>query len=63
MWTDSLRSIRIDQAARLLLESELNITEVALEVGFGNLSYFSRIFAEETGFSPNKYREHKTLEQ
>lgn len=58
-----IRSLRLKKSTELLLNSTLNISEIALEVGFKNLSYFSRIFSEEFGVSPNKYREIKGLEQ
>lgn len=58
-----IRSIRIGKAIELLLKSDLNVNEIAFEVGFTNRSYFSRIFTEQTGLSPNKYREHKALER
>jgi signal transduction histidine kinase/DNA-binding LacI/PurR family transcriptional regulator/DNA-binding response OmpR family regulator len=47
---------RIRQAKELLEGSELNITEVALEVGFCDSSYFGRVFRREVGVSPIAYR-------
>ena len=37
-------------------ESELNVSLIAFEVGIESLSYFSKIFKAETGFSPIEYR-------
>ena len=51
-----IRYVRMEKASRLLRESELNISQIAFAVGIGNLSYFSRMFTEEMGLSPNKYR-------
>ncbi|MCY1719943.1 ATP-binding protein [Prolixibacteraceae bacterium Z1-6] len=52
-----IRLTRIERACQLLQESELNISQIAFEVGIESLPYFSRIFTEHTGLSPNKYRE------
>ena len=53
-----IRSVRLKQAKFLLENSELNISEVAYEVGYKEPSYFSRLFKETYGFSPMKYRSH-----
>jgi len=56
-----IRSIRLKKAAQLLAEGKLNITEVAYEIGFDNLPYFSKCFNEEFGESPSKYAStHRT---
>ena len=47
---------RVRQACTLLKGGELNITEVALEVGFSDLAYFSKVFQREMGVSPSSYR-------
>jgi len=47
---------RVHQARSLLGETNITITEVALSVGFSDLSHFSRVFRKETGFSPLAYR-------
>ena len=54
-----IRSVRIERSCQLLESSELNISEIALEVGIDSLSYFSRIFRQEKGFSPQQYRERE----
>lgn len=58
-----IRSVRVKKATELLQNPDLNIGEVAMEIGINNLSYFSRIFSKETGLSPNKYREKWTSER
>lgn len=47
-----LRSIRLHKAKELLQAGELNISEVAYEVGFNDPLYFSRVFSREFGFPP-----------
>ena len=49
------RSIRLKRAASLLKQQFGNVSEVALEVGFSNPSYFSRIFRKSYEVSPSEY--------
>ncbi|GJM33756.1 MAG: hypothetical protein DHS20C18_27570 [Saprospiraceae bacterium] len=51
-----VRSLRLQKAMELLESTDLNISEIAFEVGFKDLSYFSRSFSEEFGFSPSETR-------
>lgn len=44
------------EAQVLLNQTNLNINEIAHELGFEDVSYFSRFFKKHTGFSPIKYR-------
>lgn len=48
---------RLDHSSKLLLNSQLNVTEVALESGFEDVSHFSRVFKERFGVSPLAYRQ------
>ncbi|MCB0567133.1 MAG: helix-turn-helix domain-containing protein, partial [Phaeodactylibacter sp.] len=48
-----IRSLRLHRSRELLKEGGLNVTQVAFEVGFRDLSYFSRAFSEEFGHSPS----------
>ncbi len=51
-----VRSVRLQKAKYLLKNSDLNIAQVAYEVGFSNPNYFSRIFSEEFGIPPTYFR-------
>ncbi len=51
-----VRSIKMDKARGLLLQTNLNVSEVAYEVGINNPAYFSRIYAETFGESPSESR-------
>ncbi|MBN1978680.1 MAG: substrate-binding domain-containing protein [Anaerolineae bacterium] len=53
---DYLKRYRIRQAKALLEAGEKSITEVALEIGFSDGSYFARVFRGEVGVSPSAYR-------
>jgi YesN/AraC family two-component response regulator len=51
-----LQRYRINQAQQLLRNSDDNISQIALSVGFSDSGYFSRIFRRITGKSPETYR-------
>jgi AraC-like DNA-binding protein len=48
---------RLGRAARLLAEGDQPITEIALDVGFGDLSNFVRTFHRAAGVSPRRFRQ------
>lgn len=50
-----IRSVRLHQAKIFLKSGDLNVTEVAFEVGISNPAYFSRLFSKEFGMSPSEY--------
>lgn len=52
---DFIRNIRLQQAANLLKEKKLTISEVAYATGYSNLSHFSTSFKEAYGISPKEY--------
>lgn len=54
-----LRTARLKRAAELLLEGRLNVSEVAYEVGFEDLSYFSKSFKSYFGMSPSVFQKGK----
>ncbi len=47
---------RIARAVELLRDQTRSVSEVYLDVGFKNLSHFSRVFLKLTGKSPSRYR-------
>ncbi|GAB3955367.1 two-component regulator propeller domain-containing protein [Spirosoma harenae] len=53
--TNFIRDIRLEKAAELLQDGKLSVTQVAYEVGFDNLSYFSKVFQEHYGVLPSLY--------
>ncbi len=48
---------RLRHAARLLAQDDLSITDIAYDVGFGDLSNFMRTFHRAAGVSPLKFRQ------
>ena len=51
-----LAEIRVGNACRLLMESDLSIAHVAAEAGFNNLANFNRRFRDLKGVTPSEYR-------
>ncbi|MBC7961289.1 MAG: AraC family transcriptional regulator [Vallitaleaceae bacterium] len=53
-----LSRLRLQNAKRFLLDTNLSITEVAHSVGFQDALYFSKIFSKFENLSPTEYRKH-----
>ncbi len=51
-----IRFIRLEKAKDLLHTTDKNVSEIAYQVGFKELAYFSRCFSEEYGISPSQIR-------
>lgn len=47
---------RINKAKRLLIETDLAVTDVCAAVGFGDMSHFFHVFKKETGLTPKQFR-------
>lgn len=54
--SDYLTSVRIQRAKQLFDEGDYMIYEVAEKVGFASSQYFSKIFKQMTGLTPNEYK-------
>ncbi len=51
---------RVERAANLIVNSNLNVTQVAFDTGFEDVSHFSRVFKQIVGKNPTEYK--KTVE-
>jgi AraC family transcriptional regulator len=51
-----LANLRLERARKLLLESELPISEVAAMVGYQSQSHFTRVFRSVAGVTPRAFR-------
>lgn len=51
-----LSAIRIYQAKRLLLNTKMNVTDIAFAVGFNSLGSFSNHFTDSVGLAPGRFR-------
>lgn len=54
--TEYILRVRIDTAKQLLLQDELNVTQIAYRIGIANHSYFDRVFQRLTGLTPSDFR-------
>ena len=57
-FTAYVNELRLGSACRLLIETDQGISQIAVEVGFGNLSNFNRRFLELKKLRPREYRQH-----
>jgi AraC-like DNA-binding protein len=55
-YTDLVQKKRLSQAAYLLKNTSLSVMDIAMSVGYENMSYFHRIFQKEYGTTPRHYR-------
>jgi AraC-like DNA-binding protein len=53
--TDWIRDFRLDRAFELFGRQYGNVSEIAYEVGFNNLSYFAKCFYKKFGIQPSHY--------
>jgi AraC-like DNA-binding protein len=51
-----LHELRIRHACGLLSSTEMNISDIAMEVGYGSYKTFSRVFRNKKGMTPQSYR-------
>lgn len=60
-FSDLLNSLRVYEARRLLLQTDLSISQVAFESGFGSIRNFNRIFQKHFHTLPKDFREGQDL--
>lgn len=53
-----IKTLRLQEACRLLVTTHKKVTEIGADVGFINNSYFIRVFTENFGMSPERYRQN-----
>ena len=54
--TEYLKAYRIEKASRKLLNTDMNVTDIAYSSGFNDLSYFIKTFKEIKGTTPTQFR-------
>lgn len=54
--TEYITNMKMQEAARLMRETEKNIIEIAGILGYDNANYFSRLFKKHYGVNPSDYR-------
>lgn len=55
-FSDYLTDMRISHASRLILETDMGISEISLKSGFNNLSNFNRTFKSRYNCTPGEFR-------
>jgi len=53
-----LLDIRINKAKELLADTRLTVSEIAEQLGFASVYYFSRLFKNRSGMTPTQYRKN-----
>jgi len=56
-FVDTLNEIRLGHASRMLIGTTQNITEIAYNCGFNNMSNFNRIFKKKKNCTPKEFRD------
>ena len=54
--TDYIRNVRVEAAEELIKNTDLNISEIVYSIGLTSRSYFSKIFKEKYGITPNEFK-------
>ena len=55
-FVDYLSGVRVKEAQRLLVKSDMSVSDIALVVGFKSTTHFGRSFKKLVGVSPLTYR-------
>jgi len=54
--SEVVKAKQILEIKRLLVYTNLGITEISMQMNFADQSYFSKLFKRETGMTPQLYR-------
>ena len=56
-----LKGIRMEEAKKLLTETDLRIVEISAKIGYDNEKHFMKIFKASCGVSPSEYRKNAQM--
>lgn len=62
-FNEYLNQIRVEESTKLLLDSDLSISEISEEVGFSHVRYFNKHFKLHYNMTPLQYRKKYDLDQ
>ena len=54
--TDYVHSLRVEDACRLLTETDVSVIQIGFDLGFASVRNFNRVFLKRTGMTPKQYR-------
>lgn len=57
--SEYIQNVRIEEACRLLVQTDNKVITIALEVGYKDLRHFQEVFKKITGSSPGEYRKRE----
>lgn len=60
-FSEYLTYVRINEAEKLLMTTDMNITEIAMQTGFSTSSYFIQQFKSIKNISPKQYRKNNKI--
>lgn len=55
-YSNYLNELRINEACRMLVQTEKTISQISFDCGFETLSYFNRVFLEKKMMTPSRYK-------
>lgn len=55
--SDYINELRLLEAAKLLTQTDQNITDIIFDCGYNNISYFNRLFKLKYNITPSEYRQ------
>ena len=59
--TAHIRSLRMEYAQRLLSQTDASVSSIALNTGYPDVNYFSRLFRRHTGLTPTEFRSRSNM--
>lgn len=62
-YSDYLNELRINEACRMLVQTEQTINEISYACGFETLSYFNRVFLFKKAITPSTFRKQNITEK
>lgn len=60
--TEYIASVKMQEAARLIRETDRNIAEISVDLGYDGANYFSKLFKKHYGVNPSDYRQSNSVE-
>ena len=60
--TTYILHVRMEKAKRMLSSNDLPIGDIAMQCGFEDAGYFSRVFKQTFGMTPSQYRKKPHLD-
>ena len=58
-----IQTVRLNMAAKMLENSDMSVTDIAIATGFSSIVHFSSSFKKKYGVSPTQYVHEKSQEQ